>query len=213
VDAPAGGDEIRIALGVYTQQAATQNMNLTLTGVAGVVVRAWPGMIRSSQYQWYNPVEITAAAVSVQGIELQGELRDESMPAAHFGFAARYYGAASGQAKNCSIQGFRGTNGIASDVTLATNRFCQVSTPVKTEPLGRGDYRASQLHLSLLATGTGDCERGPAFVAGRRRSPFPGAGAHPQGPWTPLAMTPSIQRAEATFAVKTDGDHRFFRLK
>src|SRR5262245_58599073 len=110
VNVAASGDEIQIAPGVYTQQAVINHKNLTLTAAPGAVIRAWPGMTRSAQYQWYNLVEIIASDVVVQGLEFEGEQLDDAFPLAHYGFAALYYAGASGRVQNCNIRGFRGVN-------------------------------------------------------------------------------------------------------
>ena len=44
VDAAENGDRIQIAAGVYTGQVLISNKRLTLTGSAGTVLRAVPGM-------------------------------------------------------------------------------------------------------------------------------------------------------------------------
>ena len=33
------------------------------------------------------------------------------------------------------------------------------------------------------------------------------------GPWTPTGLTPTLQDGQNTVAVKTDTEHRFFRLR
>jgi hypothetical protein len=110
VNAASSGDEIQIAAGVYTEQVVIQNKNLTVTGAPGAVLRAWPGMTLSPQYAWYNLVEVTSANVLVQNLTFEGEHLDEALPLSHYGFAALFYGYASGQVQDCVIQGFRGSN-------------------------------------------------------------------------------------------------------
>src|SRR5512140_553323 len=104
INAAASGDEILIAPGVYTQQAVISHKNLTLTGAPGAVIRAWPGMTKSAQYGWYDLVEVTAANLVVRGLVFEGERLNEAFPSSHYGFAALFYVAASGQVQDCVIQ-------------------------------------------------------------------------------------------------------------
>jgi hypothetical protein len=55
-------------------------------------------------------VEVTAADVLIQGLQFEGERLNEAFTSPHYGFAALYYGAASGRVQDCVIQGFRGSN-------------------------------------------------------------------------------------------------------
>lgn len=113
VNAAVPGDDIQVAPGVYTEQVVIQNKNLTLSGSPGAVIRAWPGMTKSSRYGWYNLVEVTHATVTIQGLEFEGERLAESLLPS-YGFAAVYYGAANGMVADCAIHGFRGVNTLDS---------------------------------------------------------------------------------------------------
>jgi len=162
VNAAVSGDEIQIAPGVYTQQTVISHKNLTLTGAPGAVIRAWPGMAISAQYQWYNLVEITAANVTVQGLEFEGERMEGAFALSHHGFAALFYAAASGRVQDCAIQGFRGTNKLASLNSMGFVNWNPVS-------LGGGVVNLELLHNTFADNATsiwlaGDWQDNPALL-------------------------------------------------
>jgi hypothetical protein len=99
--------------------------------------------------------------------------------------------------------------GIATNVQVTANRFCNVTNPVTVEPLAT-DTEQGTLACPPLALAIA-----PAVLLS-----WPDDGeTHTlesapdlQGPWSPMNATSAMQDGQVTVAVKTDGRHQFFRL-
>ncbi len=103
------------------------------------------------------------------------------------------------------------TLGIALDAQVTSNRFCNVTTHINVEPLATATEATTLtcpfplptlgIAPAVLLTWPDDGETHALESA-----------PDPQGPWSPLNATPTVQDGQVTFAVKTDQGHRFFRL-
>lgn len=102
--------------------------------------------------------------------------------------------------------------GIAQNAQLMTNRFCNVTTNLWVQPLATDTEQGTLICPFPLP---------PLAIAPAVLLSWPDDGEthtlesapDPQGPWSPLNGTPTVQAGQITFAVKTDQDHRFFRLR
>ena len=102
--------------------------------------------------------------------------------------------------------------GTTTNATLIGNRFCDVTKPIDTEPLVTGTTNQGTLLCPFLPP---TLAIAPAVLLA-----WPDDGESwtlqsapdPQGPWSPLIVTPMLQDGQNSVGVKTDSDHRFFRL-
>jgi hypothetical protein len=115
VDAAENGDRIQIAAGAYTGQVLISDKRLTLTGSAGTVLRAAPGM--SQPYLALGPtlvplLGILRSDVVVSGLAFDGGRLADSQAGPFHGIF--FYGS-SGGVENCRITGFRGSRLAGAD--------------------------------------------------------------------------------------------------
>jgi len=102
--------------------------------------------------------------------------------------------------------------GIAVDAQVASNRFCEVTTPITVQPLA-----------SATQTGTLLCPfpPPPLAIAPAVLLSWPAeddgwtveSATSVDGPWAASDATPFTQDGRHSIAVPTDGEHRFFRLR
>lgn len=109
VDAAGNGDRIQIAAGVYTGQILISDKRLTLTGSAGTVLRAAPGM--SQPYLALATrreplLGILRSEVVVSGMTIEGGRLGDSQ--ADGWLTGVFFLGSSGRLENCRITGFRG---------------------------------------------------------------------------------------------------------
>lgn len=105
VDAAASGDTVRIAPGVYVEQIAITNKNLTLAGVPGAVIRASDALVPISQHHCTVYVlTIVQADVVVKGLSFEGEHLADGYTCS---YGAVLFDGASGRVEDCVVRGFR----------------------------------------------------------------------------------------------------------
>jgi hypothetical protein len=109
VDAAGNGDRIQIAAGVYPGQVLISDKRLTLTGSAGTVLRAAPGM--GQPYLAFGTARepllgILRSDVVVSGLAFEGGRLGDSQ--ADGWFTGIFFLGSSGRLENCRITGFRG---------------------------------------------------------------------------------------------------------
>ena len=103
--------------------------------------------------------------------------------------------------------------GITHTAAVINNRFCTVASNVVIEPLVTGVTEQGSLTCPFpdptLAIATAVMLSWPNYAVGWSLESAP----DPQGPWTALDVVPSVQDGQYVFAVKTDGQKHFFRLR
>jgi hypothetical protein len=107
-----------------------------------------------------------------------------------------------------------GTNaGPAINATVMRNRFCDVATNVVVEPLVTGTAESGSLTCPWpppsLTIAPAVMLSWPDYAIGWTLE----AATNLQGPWTQVAMVPSLVGGDYVLALKTDTQKGFFRLR
>jgi hypothetical protein len=102
--------------------------------------------------------------------------------------------------------------GVADNVQLIDNRFCDVANPITMQPQATATEQGTwmcpfpepvlDIALAVLLSW-------PEFEDGYVVESAPA----PDRPWTPLDATPFLEAGQTRIAVATTGEHRYFRLR
>jgi len=102
--------------------------------------------------------------------------------------------------------------GITTNTTLIGNRFCDVTTPIEVEPLVTGTTNQGTLMCPFPRPALGIVPavllNWPDYSSGWILEFAPMA----MGPWQPADVMPTLHGGQNTAVVKSDTQHRFFRL-
>ena len=103
--------------------------------------------------------------------------------------------------------------GIATNATLIGNRFCDVTTPINVEPLVTATTNQGTLVCPFppptLPIAPPFILSWPGEAGGWLVESAPGV----NGPWNSESVTSAVQAGQTTVAMKTDTEHRIFRLR
>jgi nitrous oxidase accessory protein NosD len=102
--------------------------------------------------------------------------------------------------------------GIADDVQLIDNRFCEVANPINMQPLATATEQGTLLcpfPEPVLDIASAVLLSWPEFEDGYVVESAPA----PDGPWTPLDATPFLEAGQTRIAVATTGEQQYFRLR
>lgn len=99
-----------------------------------------------------------------------------------------------------------------AEVGLTDNRFCDVTTPIDIENLVTGTTNQGTLLCPFpppkLDIAPAVLLTWPDYSTGWNLESAPTV----TGPWGPAGVTPTPQSGQNTVTVKTDTQHRYFRL-
>jgi len=101
--------------------------------------------------------------------------------------------------------------GSAVNAQVTSNRFCNVTTNINVQPLASATQQGTLLcpfPPPTLAIAPAVLLSWPADGETYTLESAP----DPQGPWSPINATPTMQGGQVTFAVKTDSSRQYFRL-
>ena len=103
--------------------------------------------------------------------------------------------------------------GIATNVTVAANRFCGVATPVDHEPLTSQIVETGSLLCPFPPPPVGISPAVLLAWPDDGQSHLLESAPSVEGPWAILDQTPVFENGQATVSVKADGQQRYFRLR
>ena len=103
--------------------------------------------------------------------------------------------------------------GIASDVDIIGSRFCNVQTPVERQPQTSNISESNSLSCPFLPPPLGVTAAVLLSWPDDGQTHLLESAPAVNGPWTPVNAAGTTQNGQATFAVKTDGAHQYFRLR
>jgi hypothetical protein len=102
--------------------------------------------------------------------------------------------------------------GIADDVQLIDNRFCEVANPINVQPQATATEQGTLLcpfPEPVLDIASAVLLCWPEFEDGYVVETAP----TPDGPWTPSDATPFLEAGQTCIAVATTGEQQYFRLR
>ena len=100
--------------------------------------------------------------------------------------------------------------GIADDVQLIDNRFCEVANPINLQPQATATEQGTLLCPEpVLDIASAVLLSWPVIEEGYVVETAPA----PDGPWTLLDATPFLEAGQTRVAVATTGEQQYFRLR
>jgi hypothetical protein len=102
--------------------------------------------------------------------------------------------------------------GVAENVQLTDNRFCEVANPINLQPQATATEQGTLLcpfPEPVLGIASAVLLSWPEFEDGYVVESAPA----PDGPWSPSDATPFPEAGQTRIAVATTGEQQFFRLR
>ena len=109
--------------------------------------------------------------------------------------------------------GFGTILGLASDVRITANRFCDVTTPVDAQPLTTGITQQGTQLCPFPVPSLGIASATLIFWPDDGERHTLEAAPDAQGPWSTVDAIAAVDAGKISFVVTAERSHRFFRLR